>query len=113
MASNYLVTLLHVSSSMISNVDDASGYKRLVPLLRQTVETLAAKGPEKGLTGPISRGDVETVEMHLNALAHDRPELLSIYKALGLATVDLAADSLSDSVKVETLKRLLTRDDTE
>jgi predicted short-subunit dehydrogenase-like oxidoreductase (DUF2520 family) len=39
------------------------------------------------LTGPIARGDWETVERHLDALRADAPELERVYAALAEATV--------------------------
>ena len=43
------------------------------------------------LTGPIERGDWETVEAHLRAIRERRPELEPLYRALADATAELAA----------------------
>ena len=43
------------------------------------------------LTGPLSRGDVATIAGHLEALAAEAPDVLPVYRALGLATLDLVA----------------------
>jgi len=42
------------------------------------------------LTGPIERGDWETVEAHLAAIHTQRPELEPLYRALADATAALA-----------------------
>ena len=52
----------------------------LLPLIRRTMEN----GFE--LTGPISRGDWETMEAHLQAIRERRPELEPVYRALAEAT---------------------------
>ena len=56
----------------------------LVPLMRGTIE----HGFE--LTGPIARGDWETVEAHKQAIRATHPELEHLYDTLAGATVLLA-----------------------
>jgi predicted short-subunit dehydrogenase-like oxidoreductase (DUF2520 family) len=77
-ASNYLVTLHRVASDLFS----AAGAPPdgLVPLMRRTIDN----GFE--LTGPIERGDWETVEAHRRAIREVRPELESLYDVLAEAT---------------------------
>jgi predicted short-subunit dehydrogenase-like oxidoreductase (DUF2520 family) len=38
------------------------------------------------LTGPIARGDLETVERHLQEIARRTPDLVPMYRALAAAT---------------------------
>jgi predicted short-subunit dehydrogenase-like oxidoreductase (DUF2520 family) len=82
-ASNYLVTLERAAAELVS----AAGAppEALVPLMRRTIEN----GFE--LTGPIERGDWETVEAHLEALDGQRPELRRLYETMAEATKELAA----------------------
>jgi hypothetical protein len=63
----------------------------LVPLVRQTVENWASLGPERALTGPVARGDDETVARQRDAIAARTPDLLPLFDALVIATRDLAA----------------------
>lgn len=81
-ASNYLVTLRHAAGSLL----EAAGAppEALDPLMRRTIEN----GFE--LTGPIQRGDWETVERHLEAIRATRPELEPMYRVLADATVAVA-----------------------
>jgi predicted short-subunit dehydrogenase-like oxidoreductase (DUF2520 family) len=81
-ASNYLVTLERAAAELVS----AAGAppEALVPLMTRTIEN----GFE--LTGPIERGDWETVEAHLEVLG-ERPELRALYETLAEATRELAA----------------------
>jgi predicted short-subunit dehydrogenase-like oxidoreductase (DUF2520 family) len=77
-ASNYLVTLHGVASDLFR----AAGAppEALVPLMQRTIEN----GFE--LTGPIERGDWETVEAHRRAIRAARPELEPLYDVLAEAT---------------------------
>jgi predicted short-subunit dehydrogenase-like oxidoreductase (DUF2520 family) len=81
-ASNYLVTLRHAAGSLL----EAAGAppEALDPLMLRTIEN----GFE--LTGPIQRGDWETVERHLEAIRSERPELETLYRVLADATVAVA-----------------------
>jgi predicted short-subunit dehydrogenase-like oxidoreductase (DUF2520 family) len=77
-ASNYLVTLNRVASELFR----AAGAppEALVPLMRRTIDN----GFE--LTGPIERGDWETVEAHRRAIRDAAPELEPLYDVLAEAT---------------------------
>ena len=77
-ASNYVVTLHEVASELFR----AAGAppEALVPLMRRTIDN----GFE--LTGPIERGDWETVEAHRRAIRAARPELEPLYDVLAEAT---------------------------
>jgi predicted short-subunit dehydrogenase-like oxidoreductase (DUF2520 family) len=77
-ASNYLVTLHAVASELFEEA--GAPPEALVPLMRRTIEN----GFE--LTGPIARGDWETVEAHRRAIRSVRPELEPVYEVLAAAT---------------------------
>jgi predicted short-subunit dehydrogenase-like oxidoreductase (DUF2520 family) len=77
-ASNYLVTLHQVASDLFR----AAGAppEALVLLMQRTIEN------DFELTGPIERGDWETVESHRRAIREARPELEPLYDVLAEAT---------------------------
>ena len=62
----------------------------LAPLVRRTVENWAALGPERALTGPVVRGDDETVGAQRAAVERVAPELLGLFDELLGATRALA-----------------------
>jgi predicted short-subunit dehydrogenase-like oxidoreductase (DUF2520 family) len=78
-ASNYLVALHEAAGGLLA----AAGAppEALEPLMRRTIEN----GFE--LTGPIERGDWETVEAHREAIRRARPDLEELYDVLAEATV--------------------------
>jgi predicted short-subunit dehydrogenase-like oxidoreductase (DUF2520 family) len=85
MASNFLVTL-EWAAERVGGLDR----EVLAPLVRATVENWAALGPGAALTGPIARGDEETVARQRAAVAERAPEHLGLFDALAGATRDLA-----------------------
>jgi predicted short-subunit dehydrogenase-like oxidoreductase (DUF2520 family) len=82
MASNYLVTLRAAARSLL----DAAGAPpdALDPLIRGVQDT------QFELTGPIARGDWETVERHLAVIRAERPEFEELYRVLAEATAVVA-----------------------
>lgn len=95
MASNFLVTLhALVQNVMLSlDIDRATAQQVMAPLVRGTLDNLSTSTPEDALTGPIARGDLETVHQHGLALRHHFPHLVPAYAALALETVTLAVRS--------------------
>ena len=77
-ASNYLVTLHRVASELFRSA--GAPPEALVPLMQRTIDN----GFE--LTGPIERGDWETVEAHREAIRAIRPDLEPLYDVLAEAT---------------------------
>lgn len=68
-ASNHLVALL----GQVERVGRTAGVplEAFLALARQTIENVAAVGPRDALTGPVRRGDHQTVDRHRTALAED------------------------------------------
>ena len=92
MACNNLVALLAMSKQMLAEADiDPDQQEQILnPLIRQTVDNyLNNPDPADSLTGPISRGDLNTVETHLDALSSQR-QWRNAYALLGEVAVDLA-----------------------
>jgi len=82
-ASNFLVTL-HRAAAELAQAAGAPP-EALVPLMRRVIEN------DFELTGPIERGDWETVEAHMAAIHERRPDLEPLYRALADATAEVAA----------------------
>ena len=91
-ASNYLVTLLDIASGLWEalGLSREEGLKALLPLVRGTIENLEAVGLPRALTGPIARGDVGTIERHLDALSRVAPDILPVYKGLARRAIPIA-----------------------
>ncbi len=91
-ASNYLVTLMHLARELMvaSGVAPSEAFSILKPLVMGTLENIESAGIPAALTGPIARGDIETVMRHLLDIGEKTPELLSVYRMLGRQTIGIA-----------------------
>lgn len=74
------------------------GRERMIPILRQTLENYAHLGAAAGFSGPIVRGDVDTIKRHLRALGK-LPHAREVYKALVLAAVDVLPGKKKTAVR--------------
>jgi predicted short-subunit dehydrogenase-like oxidoreductase (DUF2520 family) len=83
-ASNYLVTRRRVAGELLATA--GAPPEALDPLMRRVIENGFA------LTGPIERGDWETVERHRAAIAEHAPDLLETYDVLARLTREAVAE---------------------
>ncbi|PID49303.1 MAG: hypothetical protein CR991_07075 [Proteobacteria bacterium] len=85
MACNYLVALQSISVKLLaeSGVDEQLAMQILQPLVSNTIDNVFRLGLVKALTGPIARGDVQTVQAQLTAMQDWYPPYADIYRLLG------------------------------
>ena len=97
-AANHLVTLVAASSDLLREAGVPDPGKMLGPLLSAALENALALG-DLALTGPVARGDAETVAAHVKVIAAAAPEALGAYLALARLTADraLAAGTLTSA----------------
>jgi predicted short-subunit dehydrogenase-like oxidoreductase (DUF2520 family) len=77
-ASTYLVTLYRAASALFEQA--GAPPEALVPLMRRTIDN----GFQ--MTGPIVRGDLATIDAHVDALRAGAPRLEPVYRALAEVT---------------------------
>ena len=84
---NHLVTLVTQAMEILAaaGADDPAGTLR--PLLTAALDNALDHG-DAALTGPIVRGDVETVRAHLADITVSAPQTLASYVAMARATLD-------------------------
>ncbi len=108
-ACNYFYTLVKIASDLWQNFGKSTeeATRAYIPLLQGSVNNIAKVGFPGCLTGPIARGDVKTIQRHLAALAKSAPDILPLYKELGLKTIPIgiAKGTLSEG-KAEELRSL-------
>ncbi len=109
-ASNYLVALAGLAVELLETIgwSEADAIAGLVPLMEGALEEMARQGPARALTGPIRRGDVETVTRHLEGLS-GRPAA-DLYRMLGRIALELATEAGLEPAAAQRVKRALTRD---
>lgn len=109
-ASNYLVTLLYLAFRLINaaGITGQDAFLVLKPLIDGTLANIKKIGIPEALTGPIDRGDVQTVARHVKEISAKNPELLALYKTLGLHTIAIAeAKGTLSASAAEQLKKIL------
>ncbi len=92
MACNYLATLQEaaIATAALAGIGAEPARRALAPLVAATVANVKDMGPQMALTGPIARGDVQTVSQHIRALDAVDTDLAALYRHLGRRTIDLA-----------------------
>jgi predicted short-subunit dehydrogenase-like oxidoreductase (DUF2520 family) len=89
-----LVSLLAASekTAALAGISVVDARRRMLPIIRQTLSNYEKLGPAAAFSGPIVRGDVETIQAHLNVLAKI-PAAKNAYAALARAALDLLPNS--------------------
>jgi predicted short-subunit dehydrogenase-like oxidoreductase (DUF2520 family) len=95
-ASNLLVALEESAVELLARAGIDDGRELLAPLVLRTAANWSEQGPA-ALTGPIARGDRETVERHRAALAETAPELIPVYDALAARAEAVAREPLAEA----------------
>lgn len=113
--SNYLVTLIDLGLDFLKQIgiNEDDGLDALMPLIDGTIDNIKRFGTKDALTGPIARGDINTIESHLNSIEANAPNNLSLYKLMGLKTLDLSSNSPSKIIEMERLLDLDIKKDHE
>ena len=92
--SNYLVTLLDLGTKLLEStgIPPSMATRALMPLVHGTINNVENIGIPKALTGPIARGDLETINKHLECMEEMAPEMMKLYTLLGSYTAPIALD---------------------
>jgi predicted short-subunit dehydrogenase-like oxidoreductase (DUF2520 family) len=99
-ASNFPMVLLSTAMRLLTSagVPEDAARGALGTLLVSAAQNASAMGPAAALTGPVARGDVETVRAHLEALA-EVPEILEVYRAMSREAIALASAERLDELR--------------
>jgi len=110
-ASNYFVVVEAVAQRLLrhAGLTDEQAWEALRPLVEGTLENMKRQegGPAAALTGPVKRGDVETLLRHLGSLTVDDAKL---YQSLGRAALELAQKQGMTEAQAEKLAEALATD---
>ena len=118
-ASNYVVALLAEAIGLLerSGWTETEAVQGLVPLAEGAIANVRKRGPVAALTGPIRRGDAQTVRRHLAALAEldahavsaGRRRKTDLYRMLGDVALEIAQEAGLKPAAAEQTRRALTR----
>lgn len=103
MASNYLVTLASCSEELFlkAGIDAPQSRRMIINLMQGNLNNLQqTENITESLTGPLARGDIKTIALHLNVIPND--EIRRLYQAAALSTLSLTQlpEELKEKIKV-------------
>lgn len=85
--SNHMVTLVGQAMQVLRDCGFDNPSRVLRPILEATLDNALERG-DRALTGPIARGDVHTIEAHLEALSAESSDVYTAYLAMARATAE-------------------------
>jgi predicted short-subunit dehydrogenase-like oxidoreductase (DUF2520 family) len=107
-SSNFPVVLASVAGHLMHDIgiSDASAYQAVESLMSGALANMKHALPDDALTGPVVRGDADTVGKHLRALkGQDRA--LEVYRALSAAAIEIAQRRGTDPKKLAVVGGIL------
>jgi predicted short-subunit dehydrogenase-like oxidoreductase (DUF2520 family) len=110
MAAGHLVALVDAAFSLMQSCgpDTELSRRLLMPLISSTIANISAQTTSAALTGPFARADTETIDRHLRELENcGDPEILQIYAALGVRSLDLALQQGADGSRIAAIRQRL------
>ena len=107
-SSNFPVVLASLAGHLLHDIGipDASAYQAVESLMSGAMMNMQRALPDDALTGPVVRGDAETVGRHMRAL-QTHPEALNLYRTLSLAALEIAVRRGIDPKKLAALNAVL------
>lgn len=108
--SNYLATLMDFGLELTSSIgiDEDKAFKAMLPLINGTLKNIEIKGIKNSLTGPLARGDVDTIKKHLKSYERLNKDYEVFYRFLGLKTLNYAEkNNMLKADKFQLMKNIL------
>jgi len=108
-ASNYVAALIDASVELLgaAGIGPDVALQAIRPLVEANTQNALELTPQRALTGPIERGDAATVALHLEALRQAAPEMLPLYRAVGLRALQMARRRGLEQAYAERVERCL------
>jgi len=102
---NLLTALMHTGEGIVNRI--GIELAPFFPIIETTLRNIENKGPLLSLTGPVVRGDAETVASHLEAIKGMDPQE-SVYRMLSLVALEMAKERKTlKTDEIERLERML------
>lgn len=90
--SNNIITLVNETVSLLSGAGIEDADRLIAPLFGAALDNALRNG-DAALTGPVSRGDVDTVRTHLEVLAENSPQTVDAYRVMARLSTQRALDA--------------------
>lgn len=107
--SNYMVALLDsgIRYFEAAGMERSDIFEAVEPLITATLKNIREKDTVDALTGPIVRGDFNTIKTHLVAIEKHLPSECELYKTMASKTVDMISGKRIDQQQAEAIRELL------
>lgn len=112
MACNYTVVLQNIAIEMFgaAGIKSDEAMKILEPIMSGTIDNVFDKGTVHSLTGPIARGDVDTVLRHMKKINEYDNSISEIYKLLGNKAIDISKEQgIAEPEHLLEIKKILEK----
>ncbi|AHM56311.1 hypothetical protein EAL2_c10120 [Peptoclostridium acidaminophilum DSM 3953] len=109
-ASNYVVSLFSCVLETMEHIgiDKARAFEAIRPLTDGTLDNISLLGIEKSLTGPIARGDADTIRRHMAAFEESGLESAQrLYCELGLRAAQIAGKTIQSPERLVEIGKIL------
>lgn len=108
MSSNFPVVLAALASEVLMSlgIPERSAQHAVHGLMEAAVSNLSESSPVEALTGPVVRGETETVMRHLAAL-RSNADARAVYKRLSLAALAIAGERGVPRETLDEMQRVL------
>ncbi|HKY97641.1 MAG TPA: DUF2520 domain-containing protein [Gemmatimonadaceae bacterium] len=108
MSSNFPVVLAAIASDVLTSlgIPERSAENAVHGLMEAAVTNLADSSAAEALTGPVVRGETETVIRHLTAL-RSNADARAVYKRLSLAALSIAAERGVPRETIDEMQKVL------
>lgn len=110
MACGLLAGLAGIAAEMWEalGVERSQAISMMSPMIVSTAEQVARRGMPDALTGPYTRGDIDTIRRHLQATASQSADLTRCYASLAIAQLHIAAEQGNvEDGRISEIARLL------
>jgi predicted short-subunit dehydrogenase-like oxidoreductase (DUF2520 family) len=111
-ASQHINVMMREASHIFASfgIDEAAAVRALLPLLKGIVASIETQGIAQGMPGPVSRGDLGTVQRHVAALESMGGDSADLYRELTRRSIALALERGSiDTTKADALRAALQK----
>jgi predicted short-subunit dehydrogenase-like oxidoreductase (DUF2520 family) len=107
-AANFVAVLAAAAEREMGRVgvEARAAHAAVSHLMRTSIDQVMTLGPARGLAGPVSRGDVDTVRRNLAALSDD-PAVRDLYVAATRIAIDLARKAGANPERLDDIGRAL------
>ena len=99
---------ISLQTAELEGIEKKQFWQAIQPLVQSTLSNISEHGTAQSLSGPIARGDAQTISSHLELLNTSKPDISAIYLKLAEQALLLAKQQGNLSTeKIDALTGLL------